>query len=69
MKNLSKKELSQINGGGTSATNPLGFSLSVTSSVNSLLSLTVYTTFGDRKTENTLSIGNNINFGFIANGN
>ena len=68
MENLAEKELVKINGGSASVLGPLGIKLSITSSVNSLLSITVNTTFGSKQSEHTLTVGENIDFG-LATGN
>lgn len=65
MENLNEKELIAINGGSVFESNPSSMQLSVTSSINSLLSLTIHTKHGDRETTNTLSVGNYINLGFV----
>ncbi|WP_443943429.1 hypothetical protein ACJVDH_10895 [Pedobacter sp. AW1-32] len=56
MKNLTEKEMIAIGGGNAS-----GIALSVTSSADSLLKLTFESSYGERHSSTTLSIGNNIN--------
>jgi bacteriocin-like protein len=64
MKNLSRKELQEINGGGDSYSN----GISVSSSTDSLLNLTFERSYGDKHRITELSIGNNIDLNFSAFG-
>lgn len=57
MENLTTAELATINGGSSSS----GISLSSTQ--DSLLSLTFTRTFGERQETTQISIGNNVNLG------
>lgn len=69
MKNLSEKELVAIGGGGIFDGNPESMGISLTTTANSLLSITFTRSYGDYKSSSTLSIGNDIdlNLGFLGN--
>ena len=63
MKTLTAQELKEINGG-----NALGGNISLTSNTNSLLSLTFESTYGNRKEQTTISVGNDINLNLLLGG-
>ncbi|WP_316828564.1 hypothetical protein [Pedobacter miscanthi] len=68
MKNLSEKELVTINGGGIFDGSQGTMGLSLTSTTDSLLSISFTRSHGDYKSTTTLSIGNNIglNLGLLG---
>lgn len=63
MENLSKKELTEIGGGGIFNNNSGGMGISLSVSSDSLLSLTFIRSYGDYHSETTISVGNDINLG------
>ena len=63
MKTLTAQELKEINGG-----NALVGNISLTSNTNSLLSLTFESTYGNRKEQTTISVGNDINLNLLLGG-
>ncbi len=65
MKTLSEKEIKTINGG-AAENQSVSSGISVTSSSDSLLSLTFTRTMGDYQSTDTLSVGNDIDLNIWA---
>ena len=61
MKTLTAQELTEINGGSTFVGN-----ISLTSSTDSLLSLTIESTYGNRHEKTTIAVGNDIDLSLLA---
>lgn len=68
MENLTNKELTEIGGGGIFNNNAGSAGISLAVSTDSLLSLTFIRSYGDYRSETTISIGNNIGLGLGLNG-
>lgn len=60
MENLSNQELIQISGGGIFGNGANTGGISISASTDSLLSITFFRTMGDKHSETTISIGNDI---------
>ncbi|PWS27804.1 hypothetical protein DHW03_09515 [Pedobacter yonginense] len=69
MKNLSKTEMIEIEGGSLFADNASAMNVSFTSNADCLLSLTFERNYGNQHSKTTISAGNdvNLNFGFASN--
>jgi hypothetical protein len=67
MENLSEKELVEIGGGRIFDGNSGSMGISLTTTADSLLSITFTRSYGDYTSTTTLSVGNNIglNLGFL----